>query len=135
MGLESRYPDILQNIESIIASNDRQEADMRDLHAIKALEALEEYFRKIVAGKEPALGELEGPEQKIFAEVLAVLSLRSEISGDASPPSRRGFSRALREPSQEEIYLACIRKILNSSKHWTRQKGERGYLDFIGRFV
>jgi hypothetical protein len=45
MGLEDKYPDILQNIEGSIASIYRKNPEMRDVQAVKALDALQAYFR------------------------------------------------------------------------------------------
>ena len=44
-------------------------------------------------------------------------------------------SRALRKTTREDIYLACLRKIHKSARRWNRERGERGYLDFVSNYI
>lgn len=136
MGLEEKYLDELSHVELPIVAIDRQQEEMRDLHVIKALEALERHYRQLVVGKEPSLpNDMGEVELQVFTAVLYNLAEQSGGPDEAPPPARRSFSRALREPTRQEIYLACIRKVLKSAKFWTKERGERGYLDFVGGVV
>ena len=134
MSLEDKHPDILQNIEFAIVSVSRENVDLADQDVIKALGALIKHFQRKSQGK--PLEDLQLPKYSalIFDRVEDVLKLR--VSGEkAAPPKRRSFSRALREPSEEEIYLACLRKIEKSAKRWNIRNGKRGYLDFVEDFI
>ena len=130
MALEDRHPDILQNIEFAIVAVYRENPDVRDADVIQALEVLTKYFRQKSRGSDPDLPtHLSSQVEDIFASVLDVLSIRDSLI--EATPKRPSFSRAFREPSQEEIFLACLRKIEKSARRWNKRNGERGYLNFV----
>jgi hypothetical protein len=134
MALEERHPDILQNIEFAIVAVYRENPDLRDADAIQALEALTKYFRQKSRGSDPDLpNDLSSQAGNIFAAVLDVLSIRDGLK--EATPKRPSFSRAFREPSQEEIFLACLRKIEKSARRWNKRNGERGYLNFVMEYL
>lgn len=130
MPLEDKHLDVLQNIEFAIVSVYRNDPSVRDVDAILALEALTSYFHQKNRGIKPGMPDhLSDKSGPIFSAVLEILALRGEQH--AEPAERPRFSRALRATTQEDIYLACLRKIEKSAKRWHKLKGERGYLDFI----
>ena len=134
MGLEDRHPDILQNIEFAIAAVYRENLDVRDIDVIQALEALTKYFQQKIRGNTPSIPKhLSYEAENIMTSVIDILSLRDDLV--ESTAKRPSFSRALRKPSQEEIFLACLRKIEKSAKRWNKRNGERGYLDFVINFL
>ena len=71
---------------------------------------------------------------RIFTLVRHILENRRVEASD-DPANPRLFSRALREPTQDEIFLACLRKIEKSAKRWNKEYGERGYLNFISNYI
>ena len=134
MGLEDKHLDILQNIEYGIATTYREDPSVRDMDVIKALDALSRYYLQKNMGKNPELPDLEDKSMAIFDTVVQILKNRQKKLGKEEPKRPR-FSRALREPTQNEIFLACIRKLGKSAKRWNKRDGERGYLDFIDNFI
>ena len=134
MALEDRYPGILQNIEFAIVAVYRENPDVRDVDAIQALEALTKYFRHKSRGSDPDLPtDLSNQVEDIFTAVLEVLSIRDGLT--EATPKRPSFSRAFREPTQDEIFLACLRKIEKSARRWNKRNGERGYLNFAIEYL
>ncbi|MBR9923283.1 MAG: hypothetical protein GYB31_20825 [Bacteroidetes bacterium] len=139
MGLEEKYPDILQNIESAVTQFYRKSPDLRDRDVMKAYELLERHFRKLSMGRKL---EEELPDElatELYKQVLSTLEVRQKIIGtadnsEAETPKRR-FSHALKEPSKEEIIIACLRKVHKSAKRWNKRNGERGYLGFVVDYV
>lgn len=115
---------------------DKGVPDLKDVQVVKALEALMEYYRSLMV----EIPELPERERMIFDRVTAILQLREQPleqtkDENSQQPTRRRFSRGLRQNSQEEIYLACLRKIHKSTKQWSKNYGERGYLYFISNYV
>lgn len=135
MALEDKHLDVLQNIEFGITQIYREDPSMRDVDAIKALGALIRFYTQKNMGKTPEIPELDGLSAEVFNAVTDILKLREGPKKEEEAPSKPRFSRALREPTQNEIILACLRKIEKSAKRWNKRDGERGYLDFINNFV
>lgn len=139
MGLEDRHPDILQNIEFAIVDVYRADSDLRDNDVIKALDALISYTQRRAMGREPAPHDLPQPSEAVFDAVVSILDFRSRLDEEneeqETQKRRPSFSRALRKTTKEDIYLACLRKIHKSAKRWNRERGERGYLDFVSNYI
>ncbi|MCB0594314.1 MAG: hypothetical protein H6557_17985 [Lewinellaceae bacterium] len=138
MALEDIHPDILQNIEFAIVSIYRDDPTLRDTDVIKALEALISHVQRLAIGREPAQSELPPPSEAVFNAVIGILEFRSgldEEEEEETTQRRPRFSRALRKTTQEDIYLACLRKIHKSAKRWNRERGEQGYLEFVSHYI
>lgn len=139
MGLEDVHPDILQNIEFAIVNVYRADPELRDNDVIKALDALISHTQRLAMGRESTPPDLPRPSEAVFGAVAGILDFRSEMDEEdeeQEPQKRRpSFSRALRKTTKEDIYLACLRKIHKSAKRWNRERGERGYLDFVSNYI
>ena len=138
MALEDIHPDILQNIEFAIVSIYRDDPTLRDTDVIKALEALISHVQRLAIGREPAQPELPPLSEAVFDGVIDILEFRSGLDEEAEEETtqrRPRFSRALRKTTQEDIYLACLRKIHKSVKRWNRERGEQGYLEFVSHYI
>ncbi len=132
MGLENKHPDVLQNIESTIVRLYKENGELRDKNVIKALEAAASHFRALASKRPAPKPNLEGLELEAFEHIKLILENRR--GGDQAIAPKR-FSRAFKEPTQDEIFLACIRKIEKSAKRWTKERGERGYLNFVKDYI
>ncbi|MCB9052675.1 MAG: hypothetical protein H6556_24830 [Lewinellaceae bacterium] len=138
MGLEDKHPGILQNIEFAIINIYRADSALRDIDVIKALEALISYYQRRNMRREAEKPELPGLPDAVFDAVVDILDFQKNLvekEEEEAPASRPSFSRALRKTSREDIYLACLRKIHKSAKRWNRERGERGYLDFVSNYI
>lgn len=133
MGLEDRHPDILQNIEFMIVRVYKENSVLRDKNVIVALGALKKYYHALATSRTTAAPNLDGLELEVFENVQTILENRRETKDQEDKPKR--FSRAFKEPSQDEIFLACLRKIEKSANRWTKERGERGYLDFVKDYI
>jgi len=137
MGLEDKYLDILQNIEGVIASVYREYPEMKDSQAVKSLEALDMCYRALSAKREVKMPEnLDDISMGVYELVVEFLDARRSMSDikSASDIPKRRFG-ALKETTLDDIYLACVRKVLKSVKRHSKIHGERGYLDFITQFT
>lgn len=132
MGLEDKHPDVLQNIEFMIVRLYKENGALRDKNVIKALEAAASHFRALAGKRSIPEPKLEGLELEAFEQIKLILENKRK-GGQAIVPKR--FSRAFKEPTQDEIFLACIRKIEKSAKRWTKERGERGYLNFVKDYI
>lgn len=132
MGLEDKYPDILQNIEFMIVRLYKENRDLRDKNVIKALEAATSRYRALATKRPAPALKLEGLELETFEQIELILENRREENQSIAP---KRFSRAFKEPTQDEIFLACLRKIEKSAKRWTKERGERGYLNFVKDYI
>lgn len=139
MGLEDKHPDILQNIEFAIVNVYRADPDLRDNDVIKALDALISHTQRLAMGREVAPPDLPPASDAVYNAVVGILDLRNRIEEEQEEEEtqkpRPRFSRALRKTTREDIYLACLRKIHGSAKWWNRERGERGYLDFVSNYI
>ena len=129
---EPKHLDLLQNIEYMTVSVYREHPEMTDRHVINSLENLVSYYKAAVIGRAFSEPEMEPIIYKTYHRVITILEERKNLLGsDEDKPKRRSFSRALQEPTTDEISLACIRKIEKSARNWNQRKGERGYLNFV----
>jgi len=137
MSVIDNHLDILQNIEFNIARAYEQDIEMKDANARRTLEALEKYYRAKGTDKEAERPEnLNESKEIIFDNVITTLEMRcSSPSESDAAPKRPRFSRAFKEPTLDEIFVACIRKLISSSNKWSKRNGDRGYLDFIKNHV
>ena len=138
MGLEDRHPDILQNIEFAIVNVYRDDPGLRDNDVIKALDALISHTQRLAMGRESSPPDLLPSSEAVYNAVVGILDFRSETDEEDEQETeerRPRFSRALRKTTREDIYLACLRKIHKSARRWNRERGERGYLDFVSNYI
>ncbi|MEZ5041300.1 MAG: hypothetical protein R2828_15490 [Saprospiraceae bacterium] len=133
MGLEDSHPDILQNIEFMIVRIYKENGELRDKNVMKGLEALKKHYHALVTRKNPVDPSLKGLELDIYKEVMFILEKRRTPTKEEDQPRR--FSRAFKVPTQDEIFLACLGKIEKSVKFWNKERGERGYLDFVKHYI
>jgi len=130
--------DVLQNIEHCIVTVYRNNRELQDHNALKALDALNEYYRAKVKATDFEPSNLKDSERDIYDRVITVLAERKTMTDSASneeAPKRKRFSRILKTPSPDEVYLSCIRKITKSAKGWNQRNGVVGYLQFIDQHV
>lgn len=126
--------DILRVIESRISSIDKENGGIKDRVVIKSLDALEKYYRALVQGKIEPEVDLIGIGNILYLSVIENLDKKRKLSVEEEQPKRRSFSRVLRKETDDEKFLAAIRKVKKSAEFWTMEAGERGYLTYISQF-
>jgi len=136
MGLEDKHLDLLQNIEFMVVSVFRDDPAMEDREAIRALDALVQYQRRVAANQTPTPPEnLSDNEALIFERVLGIIEERRAIA-PPEEPSKKPVSRLRGNPNSfDNIILACLRKIHKSAVRWNKRNGKQGYLKFAIQYL
>jgi len=138
MAVEDKHMDVLHSIETAIINVYRDNEELKDANAMRAIKALIALYRSKVTKREaPATSDLNEDELKMYNNVLSFLKMRGNIGGSEhqEAPAKRRFSRAFKTQTPDEVYLTCLRRIEKSIKLWTRRNGIRGYLNFVKNYV
>jgi hypothetical protein len=130
MALEDTHLDVLQNIEFAIVSVYRKQPDLRDLHVMRALDALIDVYRAETRGHTPKEVSLPEPEGTVFQRAKEMCDLRL---------GRQTAAARIHVPFEGDKtasdILACLRKIRRSVERWNKRGGQQGYLQFVSEFV
>ncbi len=130
MDIVKDYLDILQNIENAILDVFETTPELRDPDIILALERLaSQYTRE--KKKLPTL-PVALPERSmlIFNAVRAACELRLDRTALVEIEDHEF---AYRVPLR--LLIPCIDRVLKSAHTWHKRDGQRGYLQFIGKFL
>ena len=135
MALEDKHLDLLQNIEFMVVSVYRDVPSMEDREAIRALDALVQYQRRVAAGQTPtAPDNLSENEQLVFDRVLGIIAERRAMAPPEEAPKR--FSVLNKKTNSfEDTILACLRKLHKSAVRWNKRNGKQGYLKFAIQYL
>lgn len=117
MGLDDRHLDILQSVEASIVHVYHTNYDMRDNDALRALNALIDYYKNIARGYAAETPVFSGVTEEVLQSVKSICDTRLETREDAI------------------AIVACLRKILKSAQRWNQKNGKRGYLQFVENYV
>jgi len=131
---ESKYFDVLQNIEFAIVSVSREQPDLADYDVEKVLNMLISEYQKEPGNSIVRQTQLKNSAQQLYEGVKGMCDFRlgivtlETVDGDsiAFPP----------EPgnSVDEI-IACLKRIRKSVQMWNKRGGRRGYLQFVDQFI
>lgn len=136
MALEDKHLDVLQNIEFMVVSVYREDPTMEDREAIKALDALVQYQRRVAAGQTPTPPEnLSDNEQLAFDRVLEAIAVRRADAPVEEAPKKRVSVLLKKSNTFEDIILACLRKTHKSAVRWNKRNGKQGYLKFVIQYL
>jgi len=129
--VEDEFLDVLQNLEFAIVQEFRNDPQTLDVDVRDALVALIRFYEAEEQGRRPPVIELASRPRRIFDSVRAVCEWRlgrpSELSAktaDGAPPSN----------TPEEL-VACLKRIRESVRFWTKEGGRRGYLNYVSQFI
>ncbi len=126
MTFEEEYQDILQNIESEIASVYREHPDIQDSSVMRMLEAVIDNYVAQQRQRPPKRISLSEEEDEMFARVKWICDWRLGKQETEELPGK---------PKTTEEILLCLKRIQKSAKKWNKHGGIRGYLDFVTQFV
>ncbi|MEI7990648.1 MAG: hypothetical protein WCI88_16580 [Chloroflexota bacterium] len=131
---ESKYFDVLQNIEFAIVSVSREQPDLADYDVEKVLNMLISEYQKEPGNSIVRQTQLKNSVEQLYEGVKGMCDFRlgivtlETVDGDsiAFPP----------EPgnSVDEI-IACLKRIRKSVQMWNKRGGRRGYLQFVDQFI
>lgn len=117
---------MLQNIEFCIVEEYRADRLLLDMDARDAVDALVRHYRSEEEQRTPPEQRLSARAQLVFDNVLRICEWRLgriELPGD--PVKRIPISELVR----------CLRKIQKSIQRWGKQRGNRGYLEFVSPYM
>ncbi len=129
--IDDEYLDVLQNIESAIVQEYRDQPELLDYDVEEALEELISKYRAISANRTYTHKRLSERAEKLFVELEPVCEWRI---GNAYLEDSKGREVKGPEPITAEEMVACLRKIKKSVGKWTRERGRQGYLNFVKHF-
>ena len=131
MGIEDEHPDVLQNIELMVATCYRENHEMTDYSAMRLYEALIKRYIAEAAGRTPSTPALPPLEAQLFESTCMMCEWRLGRGplGDKMGPM---------EPSEQidlETMIRCLRRLNKSAERWNKQGGRQGYLQFMSQYV
>ena len=133
MDVTETCTDVLQNIEFTINQVYERHRGLQDWDVILALKPLVAQYRDELRHYQAKPAGLTGFSEVVYQSARAVCEWRLG-RGESPFPVNKKDSKGLSENTLDEIYY-CVRKIKRSAEKWNGENGQRGYLDFISRFV
>ncbi len=124
MEFETKYQELLQNIELEIVTYYHQEPELIDLEVQNGVEWVARLYGGEAEGKALSPRPIQGLSAEVANRVkdkcdtLKQLSIDGLISTSATPA---------------EI-TACLKRIASSIKLWNKQGGRQGYLKYVSKF-
>jgi hypothetical protein len=130
MRVEDEYFDVLQNLESAIVNEFRQDRSILDLDARDAANALVRHYEAEVEARGAPRAPLSDRATRVFEAVRPICEWRL---GRAPAPDK--------SPSEFDASLTaaqlvlCLKRIRKSIDFWTKEGGRQGYLNFVSEYV
>jgi hypothetical protein len=129
---EDRYFDVLQDIESVIVSVDRQYPETNDQHVKKVLDALIRSYEVEARGYSLPTPKFTPPTKVLYDNLRLICDWRlgKELltDEDSRPLELTGGQKTIKE------IIACLKRIRLSIK-MHKSGGQRGYLNFVSQFI
>ena len=130
---DKRYADVLQNIEFALMQTYREHAEMTDWEARDAVKGLIRTYQAEIRGQPAPKLRLNSLAQEAYDAVKAVVDWRLGRAG-ALVPVGQPIDVPMTPKTADEI-IACLKTILSSIELWQKERGRRGYFDFVSQFV
>ena len=130
MIVEEEDTDVLQNIEFAIISVYRADSTLLDSQVTGAVKALIRHYMAEERGRAASPAHLGERTQRIFDSVKSTCEWRLGRKQNADPGE---LPDAQVEPISIDVILACLRRIRESIRFWTKEAGRQGYLDFVNQ--
>jgi hypothetical protein len=131
-----QYEDVLQNIEFAIISVYRQRPEMTDFQVDKVLDGLIRIYQAELRGKSAPNLRFSDLESEVYERVKTVCDWRLKRTGPMAENEEGETEEVMVEKALtvDEI-IACLKRIRSSVKFWTKERGRKGYLDFINPYI
>ena len=130
MDVTENHLDILQNIEFSIVQVYREHEQLADHNVNKVIDGLMRVYQAELKGRKPPTLRFSELEQQLFDGVKVICEWRlGRAEGDD------GEDAPGPESVTVEIIIACLKRIRRSVSLWTKERGKRGYLDYIQGFL
>lgn len=132
--LEDEFMDVLHNIETALVSVYREDEEMTDYEAEKAINGLIRFYTAEQRKRDASDLDLSGPAEEAFDQVKMMCEWRlgreNFLRAESGEPVDLGI-----EPIALSDLLACLKRVRRSIQKWNRDFGRRGYYDFVNQFL
>jgi len=130
---DERYAEELMSIESALMQTYRAHADMTDWEARDAVKGLIRTYQAETRGRAAPTLRLNSIAQEAYDSVKVVIDWRLGRALVLVPESQP-VDVPITTRTIDEM-LACLKTILNSIELWQKERGRRGYFDYVSQFV
>ena len=140
--IEEMYVDVLQNMEAGIVLVYRGNPDLVDWDALRAIEILIREYQSELIGRVAPQVALKPFTMSVYESVKSMCEMRlgrqklvsNKLKSFPKPLSKKKVELQMPSKSIEEIVL-CLKHVRRSIEYWNKEGGQRGYLDFVSRFI
>ena len=130
---DEKYTDVLQNIEFALMQTYRAHHEMTDWEAHDAVKGLIRMYQAETRGRAAPTLRLNSIAQEAYDNVKTMVDWRMG-RGQALVPEGQPVDVPMTPKTVDEI-IACLKTILSSIELWQKERGRRGYFDFVSQFV
>ena len=128
---EDQYLDVLQNIEFAIVDEFRRDPAILDLNVREAVNVLARQYESEEEGRTPPRAQMTDRTRAVFDAVRTVCEWRlgrprGPVPAEDDPP--------VQDITAAEM-AACLKRIRKSIDRWSKERGPRGYLNFVRQYI
>jgi hypothetical protein len=131
MRIEEEHPDILQNIEFVVAGFYRDNPDMTDYAVLRTYEALLKTYTAEAKNRVVPAVKAVGLEAELFNAVRSICETRLGRSQISAPTK----DVAPIAPVDIATIVSCLKRLVKSVQKWNRHYGRQGYLNYMVQFM
>jgi hypothetical protein len=130
--IEDDYLDVLHNIETAIISVYRDQPGLVDAEADKALNTVLLEYQAELRGRSATPTIPGGLAELVYGSVKEICDWRL---GREVLETAKGDLRLDVPPLTLDEIILCLKRIRKSIRMWTKQGGQRGYLNFVSEYL
>ncbi|MDE3089241.1 MAG: hypothetical protein KGJ80_07635 [Chloroflexota bacterium] len=130
---DEKYTDVLQNIEFALMQTYRAHAEMTDWEAPDAVKALIRTYQAETRGRAAPSLKLNPLAQEAYDSIKMICDWRLGRA-EVLLPEGQQTDVPMTTKTVEEI-ISCLKTIHSSIELWQKERGRRGYFDFVSQFV
>lgn len=130
---EEKYEDVLQNIEFALVQVYRAHKEMTDWEARDAVNALIRTYKAELHRRGMPSLHLNPLAREVYDNVKGMCEWRLGRE-QMLEEKGRPMNLPLTPKTLDEI-IACLQRVLRSIELWQRERGRRGYYNFVSGFV
>jgi len=129
---ETKYFDVLQNIEFGIVRVYRQHNDLIDSDVEQALSGLIREYKATQFGKSFDPSKFAPLVREVYDSTRMMCEWRL---GRENPVTGEDMPFEVPKPVSVDEMIACLKRIRKSVQKWSKRGGRQGYLQFIEQYV
>ena len=131
--IEEEYQDVLHNIESALVSVYREDEEMTDWEALKAVKGLIRAYTAEQRNRSQPNLKLTPAAEEAYEQVKFICDWRlgrAHFEDESGAPVDLGL-----EPLTVSEIIACLKRIRRSIEMWNKRGGRRGYFNYVDQFL